>query len=658
MGAEAGGSGAAGKGGLVEEDVMPEETSKIDRDSLGYRRIAQLQAQLGRRAFLGGTAGLAAAALLAACGGSAATPTAAPAAATSTPEPTRPPVAPVAPTTAASPAAPAATSAPTAAPTTAAPSGPALPADAAAPDQQVYVINTGTEVKVMDFYEAVYARPAIADLFSEPLVRLNKDFEVVPAGAETWQGSQDGKTWTFKLDRNLVWSDGNPVTADDYIATFQYGADPKHAWDFTWFFQGVIKGWDEAIAGKVPLDQLGVKKGSDDYTLVIETQVAAPYLPAMLLYSWPLSKAALAKSGPLYNTKTETAVSSGPFILKEWQKDQRIVFARNTKYKGKLNPAFTQIIQKVADAKTNFTAYQNGEIDFTDNPAPAELKIIQGDPDLSKQLYSSVGDFRTFYVFFDVTQPPFDNIKVRQAFSHVIDRDTVKQQILGPSGTPAYSWLAPGFPASNREGLQSIQKYDVAAAKQLLADAGFPDGKGFPKQTLWLRNESALNQAVANSIQASLTQNLGIEVEVSNKDTKLFMDSLTAKPTKILFGYVSYGMDFLDPFNMLSVWLSGGRHSWVNKDFDAKVKEGASFIGPADQRTKIFQDAERILVSDVPGVFVYHQTPPQLFKPYVKGTALEPDKYGNKSLHWPGYSTASTVPGELYMTKDVSKRKG
>src|SRR5206468_7885327 len=117
------------------------------------------------------------------------------------------------------------------------------------------------------------------------------------------------------------------------------------AWDFTWFFQGVIKGWDEAIAGKVPLDQLSVKKGSDDYTLVIETQVAAPYLPAMLLYSWPLSKAALAKSGPLYNTKTETAVSSGPFILKEWQKDQRIVFARNTKYKGKLNPAFTQIIQ-------------------------------------------------------------------------------------------------------------------------------------------------------------------------------------------------------------------------------------------------------------------------------------------------------------------------
>ena len=89
------------------------------------------------------------------------------------------------------------------------------------------------------------------------------------------------------------------------------------------------------------------------------------------------------------------------------------------------------------------------------------------------------------------TRPPFDNLKVRQAFSHVVDRDAIQKTILGPAGTPAYSWLAPGFPASNREGLKDIQKYDIATAKQLLADAGFPDGKNFPKQTLWLRNAVA-----------------------------------------------------------------------------------------------------------------------------------------------------------------------
>lgn len=641
---------------------MSEGSGTIDRDSLGYQRIALLQKRLHRRALLGGSAGAAAAALLAACGGSTA-PTATSAASSGTA---------AAPTTAQTAATPIPTRAPVAVATTVTGSatsgvsvpGPAaspaaLPADAAPADQQTYIVNTTNEVKVFDFWESVYGRPTINSLFSEPLVRVNNDYELQPAAAESWKVGDDGKTWTFKIAPGLVWNDGNPVTADDWVATFQYGADPKHAWDFTWFFQGIIKNWTEAIAGKVPLDQLGVTRGADANTLLFETQVPAPYLPAMLVYSWPLSKAALAKSGPLYNTKVETAVSAGPFQLKSWQKDQQVVFERNPTYKGKLTPAFTQIVQKIADLKTNFTAYQNNEIDYTDRPAPAELKIVQGDPDLSKQIFSSNGDFRTEYLFFDISTPPFDNLKVRQAFSHVVDRDAIQKSILGPAGTPAYSWLAPGYPGSEREALKDIQKFDVAMAKQLLADAGFPDGKNFPKQTMWLRNETPLNQAVANAIAAAIKQNLGIDVEVSNKDTKLFTDSLTAKPTKIPFGFVSYGMDFLDPFNMLSVWLSGGRHSWTNPDFDAKVRAAASFLGPSDQRIKMFQDAERILVSDVPGVFVYHETPIQLIKPYVTGPALQPDKSGNKSLHWPGYATADSVPSGLYITKDVTKiRKG
>lgn len=647
---------------------MSEGNGTIDRNSLGYKRIALLQKRIHRRVLLGSVASAAAVALLAACGDSIA-PTTTPAALTgaatvapttvaaaATVVPTRAPVSSVA--TMVTGAAPTGATGTTAA-SSAAASGAALPADAAPPDQQVYIVNTTNEAKVLDFYEAVYARPIIADLFSEPLVRLNNDYELTPGSAESWKASDDGKTWTFKIAPGLVWNDGNPVTADDWVATFQYGADPKHAWDFTWFFQGIIKNWDEAIAGKVPLTQLGVTRGADANTLLFETQVPAPYLPAMLVYSWPLSKAALAKSGPLYNTKPETAVSSGPFILKSWQKDQQIVYERNPTYKGKLTPAYTKIILKIADLKTYFTAYQNNEIDYMDKPAPAELKIAQSDPDLSKQIYSSNGDFRTYYLFFDVTTPPFDNLKVRQAFSHIVDRDAIQKSILGPSGTPAYSWLAPGFPGSQREATQGIQKFDVAMAKQLLSEAGFPDGKNFPKQTLWLRNEIPLNQAVTSAIAASIKQNLNIDVEVSNKDTKLFTDSLKAKPTKIPFGFVSYGMDFLDPFNMLSVWLSGGRHPWVNNDFDTKVKAAASFLGPTDQRIKMFQDAERILVSDVPGVFVYHETPVQLIKPYVAGPALQADKSGNKSLHWPGYTTADSVPSGLYITKDVTKtRKG
>jgi oligopeptide transport system substrate-binding protein len=463
-------------------------------------------------------------------------------------------------------------------------------------------------------------------------------------------------TWTFKIRQGMVWSDGNPVTANDWVKTFQYGADPAHAWDFTWYFQGVIKGWDDAIAGKIPLDQLGVKTGADDYELVVETQVPAPYLPAMLLYSNPLSKVGLETTGPLYNTNPDTAISSGPFILTEWTLQQQIVYSKNEKYDGTLKVPVNKIQIQLASSDNFFTMYENDEVDFTQNPPPAALTVMQSDPEKAKEIHSGVGDFRTFYIFFDVTKDPFKDLKVRQAFSHAIDRDTLQTQVLGPSGTPAYSWLAPGFPASNRDGLKDIQSFDPEKGKALLADAGFPDGKNFPKQQMWLRAPSPLDKTVSAALASMIKQNLNIDVELLEKDSQGYMASLTAKPTEILLGYVSYGMDFFDPTNMLSVWKSGGRHSWVNADFDKGLADASAYLGDPAERIKMFQDVERILVTDVPGVFVYHETPVQLIKPWLKGEFLTPDENGISAMHWPGYATMSTVTQELYIGKDAPNR--
>jgi ABC-type transport system substrate-binding protein len=534
-----------------------------------------------------------------------------------------------------------------------------LPDDAAPPDQQVFVLANNVQTdKTPDFYESVYNRvsEASADIFSEPLVRLNRNFEIIPAAATEWSSNDDGTVWTFKLDPALVWSDGNPVTANDYVATLRYGADPDHAWDFTWYFQGVIKGWDDAIAGKIPLEQLGVKQGADEHELIVETQAPAPYLPAMLLYSNALSAAALKEYGPLYNSKVETSVTSGPMKLAEWLIDQKITYEKNPDYKGSLVVPVNKVVIKLADPTTYFIMYQNNEIDYMQYPAPADLVVAQSD--FPEQIYSSVGDFRTHYFFFDVTKAPYDKLEVRQAFSHAIDRDAIKEQILGPAGVPAYSWLAPGFPAANGEALSRIQNFDVAKAKELLAKAGYEDPSTFPPQTLQVRNPTPLIASVSQAVGSMLHDNLGISVEVQNVDQETFMQDLTAKPTEILFGFVSYGMDFLDPYNMLSVWLSGGRHSWSNPDFDKLVKDAASFTGDPEERTKMFQDAEKILVEDVPGVFVYHETPVQLIKPWVKGEFKEPDKNGIASLHWPGYSSGSTVPAELYIGADAPVGRG
>jgi ABC-type transport system substrate-binding protein len=534
-----------------------------------------------------------------------------------------------------------------------------LPADAAPPEKQTYIApdNVGT-AKVLDFYESVYERPSAAssDVFSEPLVRLDKNFQLQPAAATEWTGSDDGMTWSFQIREGMTWSDGNPVTAADWVKTFQYGADPAHAWDFTWYFQGVIKGWDEAIAGEIPLEELGVKVGANDYELVVETAVPAPYLPAMLLYSNPLSKAALESAGPLYNTKPETAVSSGPFILTEWVQQQHIIYSKNEQYNGTLNVPVNKVMIKLATPDNYYTMYENDEVDFTENPPPAGVTAMQGDEEKAKEIYSGVGDFRTNYIFFDVTKAPFDNLKVRQAWSHSIDRDTLKAQVLGPAGTPAYSWLAPGFPASNREGLQDIQAYDPDLAKSLLAEAGFPDGENFPKQQMWLRAPNTLDKTVAAALASMIKQNLNIDIELVEKDSNAFTAAMNAKPTEILLGYVSYGMDFFDPTNMLSVWKSGGRHPWSNAAYDEGLAEASAFLGDPAERITMFQDVERILVEDVPGVFVYHATPVQLIKPWLKGEFLTPDENGVTAMHWPGYATMSTVTQELYIGADAPGR--
>ena len=453
-----------------------------------------------------------------------------------------------------------------------------------------------------------------------------------------------------------MWSDGTEVPAEDYVATFQYSADPKHAWDFTWYFQGVIKNWSEAVEGKVPLDQLGVT-AADPHTLQITTVSPAPYLPAMLLYSSALQKKALEAHGGLYNSDPATSVSSGPFVLKEWRKGDRLVYEANPKYKGSNKPFIQKVIVIGAAPATDFASYQAGEIDYVlgSNLSPADNEIIANDPQLKKETHPQPNDFRTDYLFFDTKNPPFDNIKVRQAFSHIVDRDTLIAQIIKPSqGIPAYSFLMPGFPASNSQGLKDIQNYDVAKAKQLLAEAGYPDGKGFPKLTLWLRNEAPVRRDVAQAIAAAIKQNLGIDVEVSNKETKTFTDAMNAKPTQIQFGMVSYGMDFLDPYNMLSVWLSGGRHNWNNSQFDDMVKKAAAFTGDPAERVKMFQDAEKLLVTEAPGVFIYHRYQSDIYKPYLKGTELEPDQNGVAAIHWPGFANTDTVIGSMYISKDVA----
>jgi peptide/nickel transport system substrate-binding protein/oligopeptide transport system substrate-binding protein len=525
------------------------------------------------------------------------------------------------------------------------------PADAAPLEDQIWRTATATGGAVaLDFYERVYERPSVADLWSVALVFLSKEFEITPGAATEWSSDETGKVWTFTLRDDLMWSDGNPVTAADYVKTFQYAADPEHAWDFAWFWDGDLVNFTECLAGDVPLEELGVRQGANEYEVIFETVNPAPYLPAKLLYSLPLSKAALETHGPLYNSSAETAVSSGPFILSEWIPDQSITYLRNEAYTGPWPIALQKIVQKFAAPAQFFTLYEADEIDYMEGPAPAELQIMQADPEKEGEIYQGVGDFACLYFFFDVTTAPFDNKLVRQAFSHVIDREAMKQQIWGPQANAAPSFLAPGFPASNTEELASIQAFDPELGKQLLAEAGYPDGEGFPELVMTVRgNGTPLETATTQAYATMLKNHLNIDVELQTMDRQAFYADMKT----IQFGWVSYGMDYFDPANMLSVWKTGGRHPWSNEEYDRLYDEATVFLGDPEERINMFKEVERILVEDVPAVWAYFVTPIQLIKPYITGAALEPDSNGIAAVHWPGLALNGSALHEIYVGADA-----
>jgi peptide/nickel transport system substrate-binding protein/oligopeptide transport system substrate-binding protein len=227
----------------------------------------------------------------------------------------------------------------------------------------------------------------------------------------------------------------------------------------------------------------------------------------------------------------------------------------------------------------------------------------------------------------------------------------VKDVIGSQLALPAYSFLAPGFPAADTEGkLKSIQAYDCPAAQALLAKAGFPNGQGFPAQELELRGEGNATKPRFDAAAASISKCLNIKITVNNMEYSAYMKGLLARPTTIKFGAVSYGMDFLDPANMLGLWVSTGRHSWRNSDFDNLVTQANSMVGDPAKRLATYQAAEKILVSDVGAIFLDWRIQGDLFQPYVNGGGcFKPDAQGVGAWHWGNDSCW----GQLYIGANV-----
>jgi ABC-type transport system substrate-binding protein len=499
-----------------------------------------------------------------------------------------------------------------------------LPADAAPLDKQGFYDAAG-EPKHLDVTRDIYGANVVLNWGTEPLLRRAENQNLVPALAESYKAGPNAEYFDFVLREGAKWSDGVPITPEDWVFTFRHLSSPRLDNPWTWFFYD-IKGVKAHKEGKGRPEDIGVVK-VDDRTIRIYGEGPAPHIPALLAYqaAVPAPRHKAEQNPEHWADTVEGFVGSGPFKPVKWLHNQRIEWEVNPYYNGPHKPGVQRVVQ-LMDA--SFNTWLNKEIDLMGGLQPAELAQVRADSKL-KELLHSYNNFQTEYLALDTMNPPLNNVKLRQALSHAIDRDVLSQQVMNGTTVPAYSMLPPAFPAYN-PALKAVQNYDVAKAKALLAEAGYRDGKDSSGRQLSLDLYSNARDVKLEFVKDQWERNLGISVNLQVLEGAVWGQRRAAHDMMIYKGPYEY--DFIDPANLLtSLWRSvnekgSPRHAWKNDRFDELVNT-AGRETDEKKRMNLYQDAERLLVEDVGAVFLTHQVIFQVWWPYVTG--IKPDKDGN-----------------------------
>ncbi|MBM3264014.1 MAG: peptide ABC transporter substrate-binding protein [candidate division Zixibacteria bacterium] len=542
--------------------------------------------------------------------------------------------------------------------TTSAPAGPVvnsvgveLPSDAAPLSEQM-LMTFIEEPKTLDISLDNYGVKGADPWLFERLVMFDPDDIAGPGVADRWEPSPDGRKWTFYLRKDAKWSDGRPLTAQDFVFTYRRFLDPAEGNVFAFLFYDIKNARAFNHGDIKDRTAVGVR-AIDDRTLEIETEGPCPYLPYIVAYNSaaPVPPHQVEKYGRRW-TEAGNMVSNYTYKLTEWVYNKYLLYDLNPHYNGPHKARLEKLKLKfiIERQHPGITPYENNEVDRQDGISATDLGMIEQHPTLSTELRSNP-HFQTWYLFFRAAAPPFNDLRVRQAFSHAIDREMICRVVLKGHGTQAYTMLPPGFSGYTGDRLKDIQKFDIEKAKKLLADAGYPGGKGFPTVEFWLRQADPNQMSIAQAIQEMLKQNLGVQTQLRNQEVGLYMDNMYKHA--VPFSLIPYQYDYPDPHNMLSqVWHSQpvghGRHDWKNTRFDEMVDLGGTTIDQA-KRMGYYAEAERALVEDVGGVFIYHTHALELRKPWVKG--LNKNAFGS-DMFWGNRTSLMGV----YIGDNVGKR--
>ena len=467
-------------------------------------------------------------------------------------------------------------------------------------DEKVLYLNNGEEPTSFDppiGFNAV-SWNALNNLM-EGLTRLGKNHEPEPAAAENWEVSDDGKVYTFFIREDAKWSNGDDLTASDFVYAWKRLLDPETASGAA-FLGYFIEGGEAFNTEKGTADDVKVEAVDEKTFKVTLTSPQAYFLSVITNPAFFPINEKTAKENPEWFAEAESFVGNGPFILSEWKHDSHMIMKKNPEYwdadsvnLDKVNWAM------VNDTTTEYQMYTNGELDTSDVPPEMSGQLIKEDK-------VKVEEQAGLYFFrFNVEKEPFQNINIRKAFAMATDQKQLVDYVTKNEEEPAYGFVAPGFKDPSGKDFREINGdltvTDVNKAKELLAKGLEEENYDkLPEVTLTYSTGDDTHKKIAEALQQMYKENLGVDVKLANLESNVFAED--QKALKLQFSRSSFLADYADPINFLENFQTGhsmNRTGWSSEKYDELIKK-AKLESDEKKRYELMYEAEQILMGEMP----------------------------------------------------------